>query len=316
MPVIALSTCYLQHKFKVNSYDMLYEAKQMGYDYVEISHSLPINAQEGVLKAVDEGFIKVASCHNFCPMPPVLSSKVPAPNIYSPASFNKKEAQLWLKYTLKTIEFAKQVKASAIVCHCGTLEHIFLPLDRNITKELKQDKPLSDIILSAKYQKIKEHYLKKSANKSQAYYKNIRQSLLKLEDSLKGSNINIAIENRDNAPELPFDWNLDKAHKDFFDDIAYTKSWHDIGHSKKRELYGLYNQEQLIKDTHKRIIGWHLQDCTNQGKDHLALGEGDVDFKRISKYFDKEKHLFIFELNNKQDRQKVIDSKKILEDLL
>ncbi len=286
----------------------------MGYDYVELGHSTPVFAREGILKALDEGFIKVSSCHNFCPMPPFAVG--PAPNMYSPATKSEAESTLWFRYTANTIAMAKEVEAKAIVCHCGQLTHFFRPLDATIYKLLEQDKKLAEIVEDKGYIKVKEKYIKKAGKRSQRHYAFIRENLLKLEELLKDSNINIGIENRDNPPELPFDWNLDQAHKDFFDDIPYAKSWHDVGHAKKRELYGLYNQEKLLEETRNRLIGWHLQDCDEEGKDHLALGEGCVDFKMLSKYFDKNKDLFIFEINNRQDRQKVIDSKKILEDLL
>ncbi len=35
----------------------------------ELSHGIRITLVPGILKAVEEGVIKVGSCHNFCPLP-------------------------------------------------------------------------------------------------------------------------------------------------------------------------------------------------------------------------------------------------------
>ena len=58
-PVISLSTSYLQRSFGADGYAMLEAAAALGYEYVEISHSTPISAVGGILKAVEDGVVKV-----------------------------------------------------------------------------------------------------------------------------------------------------------------------------------------------------------------------------------------------------------------
>ena len=67
-PVISLSTSYLQRSFGADGYAMLEATAALGYEYVEISHSTPISAVGGILKAVEDGVVKVSSTHNFCPL--------------------------------------------------------------------------------------------------------------------------------------------------------------------------------------------------------------------------------------------------------
>ena len=48
---------------------MLKEMAGLGFEYVELSHGIRITLVPGILKAVEEGIVKVASCNNFCPLP-------------------------------------------------------------------------------------------------------------------------------------------------------------------------------------------------------------------------------------------------------
>ena len=92
-PVISLSTSYLQRSFGADGYAMLEAAAALGYEYVEISHSTPIAAVGGILKAVEDGVVKVSSTHNFCPLPPFVTGA--APDLYSPSY--EELARIWRK---------------------------------------------------------------------------------------------------------------------------------------------------------------------------------------------------------------------------
>lgn len=96
-PVISLSTSYLQRSFGSDGYAMLEAAAALGYEYVEISHSTPISAVGGILKAVEDGVVKVSSTHNFCPLPPFVTGA--APDLYSPSTASDKESSQWLRHT-------------------------------------------------------------------------------------------------------------------------------------------------------------------------------------------------------------------------
>ena len=123
-PVISLSTSYLQSKYANDGYAMLCRAAELGYEYVELGHSTTNVSMEGIIKAVEEGVVKVSSLHNFCPIPPF--AKGATPNLFSPATKSKKESELWLRHTRNTLEFAGRFGAKAVVCHCGYLSYFFM----------------------------------------------------------------------------------------------------------------------------------------------------------------------------------------------
>lgn len=63
---------------------MLQEMADLGFEWVELSHGIKIVLVPGILKAVAEGVVKIASVHNFCPLPTGVMHA--APNHYMPSA--------------------------------------------------------------------------------------------------------------------------------------------------------------------------------------------------------------------------------------
>ena len=59
-PIISLSTSYLQSKYAGDGYAMLQRAAELGFEYVELGHSTTMASMEGIIKAVEEGVVKVS----------------------------------------------------------------------------------------------------------------------------------------------------------------------------------------------------------------------------------------------------------------
>src|SRR5688572_13665064 len=98
---------------------MLQEMAQLGFEHVELSHGIRITLVPGILRAVDEGVVKVRSTHNFCPLPTGIMRA--APNLFEPSSMDDGECNQWLRQTRRSIDFAAQLKASVLVCHLGSV---------------------------------------------------------------------------------------------------------------------------------------------------------------------------------------------------
>ena len=67
-PTLTLSTSWCSHRH-TDGYVMLREMADLGFSHVELSHGIRITLVPGILKAVEEGVIKIGSTHNFCPLP-------------------------------------------------------------------------------------------------------------------------------------------------------------------------------------------------------------------------------------------------------
>lgn len=147
-----------------------------------------------------------------------------------------------------------------------------------------------------------------------ADYKYISKNIRAIDEFAKGKNILIGLENREGADELPLDWNFEVLVDGLKNDTQ-AKSWHDVGHSMRKQLLGMGSQLDLVERTADSLIGWHLHDCTKEGKDHVAVGKGCIDFKALAKFFNPQKHIFTLELNRAVSPQDAADSLKRVQDL-
>ncbi len=312
-PIIALSTSYLQSKYEGDGYAMLQRAAEMGFEYVELGHSTTMSSIEGIIKGVEEGIVKVSSLHNFCPIPPFI--KGAAPNLFSPATKSKIESEQWLRHTKTTLEFAKQFNAKAVVCHLGFLSYFF----RSPTAKLEKFKAKykdEDVLENEKYLKLLAEFMASAKKRTEKIdYKCIEKNIRKISEFAAQNDILLGLENRESAEELPLDWNFEILINALKDDTQ-ARSWHDVGHSMRKQLEKMGEQTDLIERTQDSLIGWHLHDCSELGKDHIAIGKGIIDFKKISKYFDAQKHIFTLELNRAVRSADAVDSLKRVQDLL
>ena len=94
---------------------MAQEMAGLGFEYIELSHGIRITLVPGLLRAVEEGFVKIGSTHNFCPLPTGVIHA--APNLFEPSALDQREHDQWLRHTRRSIDFAAQIKARVLVCH-------------------------------------------------------------------------------------------------------------------------------------------------------------------------------------------------------
>src|SRR5689334_280673 len=100
--MFAFSTCWNSHRH-TDGREMLAEVRALGFEYAEIGHGTRITLVEGIQRAVVAGEMKIASLHNFCPLPVGITG--PAPDLYKPSSTDERERELAVRHTLKTIDF-------------------------------------------------------------------------------------------------------------------------------------------------------------------------------------------------------------------
>ena len=63
---------------------MLCEMAELGFTHVELSHGIRITLVPGIMRAIEEGVIKIGTTHNFCPLPTGVNSA--APNLFEPSA--------------------------------------------------------------------------------------------------------------------------------------------------------------------------------------------------------------------------------------
>jgi sugar phosphate isomerase/epimerase len=290
---------------------MLREMADHGFSRVELSHGIRISLVPGILKAAEEGIVKVGSTHNFCPLP--MGAFHAAPNFFQPSSPDARERDQWLRQTKRSIDFAEQVGASLLVCHLGSVRYLWLAPDRKAAAYLAAH---PDAVRSGDktYRELLGKTLVKFRRKMAPYWQRTQDSIRSVLDYASQKKIRLGLENRERFEELPLD-------ADFPGFLAGMPApspagyWHDSGHAHLKEGMGLINHRQQLQDNASRLLGFHLHDVDAEGNDHQAIGSGTVDFEMLSTFWRPE-HLFVIELSPRVTLEGMLESKKRVEALL
>lgn len=290
---------------------MLAEMRGLGFQRVELSHGIRVALVPGILRAVDEGLVAVSSVHNFCPLPATVSRA--APNLYEPSSRKKSELALWLHYSKQSVEFAKRVGASHLVMHSGS-QRFWL---RNPAEVL--DDPAAP---PAAREKALARLLAKNGIGGKA----MRRLALAYRDLIpyaSAHGVLLGAENREGTLELPLDRDF-PAFLAELDDISSEgfrlgdqclHYWHDTGHARIKHLAGLLDHESHLASVADRLIGLHLHDVDESGKDHQVPGTGTVDFAMVRRYV-QDHHTLVLEPSPALTEEEIVRSREYLLEVL
>lgn len=290
---------------------MLQEMAGMGFDYVELSHGIRITLVPGILKAVEDGVIKIASCHNFCPLPAGVTHA--APNLYLPSSADARERDQWLRHSKRTIDFAHQVKAPKVVLHLGSVEFFwFNPVGK--IEDYVASHPATDLAADGACQKLLAKSLAKLKARQPRYWENTKQGLAELLPYAQQKGVVLGFENREKFEELP----LDADHPDLITAMGKPGAcgyWHDTGHAQIKQNMGLLNHREHLEKNAPNAIGFHLHDVSAEGRDHQPIGSGKIDFEMVSTFWRPE-HTLVIELHPRLTPEEVRSSKQRVEQLV
>jgi len=290
---------------------MLREIADLGFEWVELSHGIRITLAPGILKAVQEGMIKVASCHNFCPLPNGVGH--PAPNLYRPSAADRRERVQWLRHTRRTVEFARQVGARKLVLHLGSVEFFWFHPGRKLDAYLGAH-PAANRAGDAGYRKVLTKSLARLQERQPPFWAHTLASLRELLPFAEEQGVMLGFENREGFEELP----LDADHPALIAALARPGGggyWHDTGHAQIKEDLGIINHREHLEKNAPNAIGFHLHDVSEGGRDHQAIGSGRIDFEMVS-HFWRPDHSLVIELSPRLTREEVLASKQRVEELV
>lgn len=309
-PVVALSTCWNSPRH-TDGYEMLREAADLGFEWVELSHGVRITLVPGILKAVEAGLVRVSSCHNFCPLPTgVLHA---APNLYMPSARDSRERSQWQRHTRRTVDFAKQVGARKVVLHLGAVDFPWFNPARKIARRTASD-PGRDFSSDAGFQRVIEKSMRRIRERMPDYWRNTRECLEELLPYVAERGAQLGVENRESIVELP----LDADHGELLDGLGrpdVVGYWHDTGHAHLKERLGLLRHREHLERNAARLIGFHLHDVGADGRDHQRPGAGAVDFEMVSGFWRPE-HTLVIELSPRLSPDEVRASKERVDALV
>ena len=290
---------------------MLREIADLGFTHAELSHGIRIVLVPGILRAVEEGVIKISSTHNFCPLPTGVTQA--APNLFEPSEREHKEHEQWLRHTKRSLDFAAQVKAKVCVLHLGSVKFWFFPPSRKLKAYLE-----SHIEATAsgdvKYRQLLRKSCEQMRAKMPAAWKQVIASLGEVNAYANERGIRLGCENREKFEELPLDDDFPALFEALGEGTA-CGYWHDTGHAAIKVGMGLINHQDHLAKNAPRLLGFHLHDVNAKGKDHQPIGAGRIDFEMISSFWRPE-HLLTLELSPRTTPEDIAESKRRVDALI
>ena len=290
---------------------MAREMAGLGFEFIELSHGIRITLVPGILKAVEEGVVKIGSTHNFCPLPTGVIHA--APNLFQPSSREYQEHDQWVRHTKRSIDFAAQVKARVLVCHLGSVGFLwFNPADRLAAYADRH--PGAKLAGDAAYQRLLAKAFVRLRQKMGPFWAQTQASVNEILGYAAQQGIRLGFENREKFDELP----LDDDYAGFLAGLpaeAPVGYWHDTGHADIKQTMGVIDHRAHLEKMAPRLIGFHLHDVNAEGRDHQGIGTGQIDFAMVSRFWRPE-HLLVIELSPRIAVEDVRSSKERVEALL
>jgi sugar phosphate isomerase/epimerase len=295
---LALSTVW-SGKNTEDGHRIVAEAKELGFDAIELHHSLKATTVKQILDEKERGNIQITSLHSFCPAVQGLKTGKPAPEPFSLSSLDTYERRSALKYALNTINFARLFQAQAIILHCGWV--VMEDLAGDLAKMYRQGEKGTD-----QYTKLKSEFLKKRRKKIGRHLDRLFMGLEILAGEAEKQNVKIGIENRYFPSEIPSFDEIGQIMEKF--EGAPIFYWHDVGHAQVIEELGFAEHTQYLESYQDKLIGIHLHDHIGLA-DHKVPYTGTFDFEKLTPFVkpDTIKSLEIFVAATEDELQNGID---------
>jgi sugar phosphate isomerase/epimerase len=290
---------------------MLREIANLGFTHAELSHGIRIVLLPGVIRAVEEGVIKISSTHNFCPLPTGITQS--APNLFEPSVSDHREHEQWLRHTKRSLDFAAQMKSRVLVMHLGSVKFFWLNPARKL-KAFVRKNPTVTVPEDKAYQAVLKKSCEKLRGRMGPYWEQVKASIEQVREYAVTKNIKLGFENREKFEELPLDDDFDA----LIGGMAQPSTagyWHDTGHADIKQSMGMLHHKLHLEKNAPRLLGFHLHDVSADGKDHQPIGAGRIDFNMISSFWCPE-HLLTLELSPRVKIEDVVSSKARVEELI
>ena len=198
----------------------------------------------------------VGSVHAFCPVP--ISAPCGYPELYHLASFDENEYRVALVHVRRNIEFAADIGADTLVLHAGRVScAAWLPWRHEGNRRRRGAK------LVAAFKPV----------------------LAQLADDLERRGVTLALENLPYPEGFPDETEIEALAG------GRVRPWFDTGHDFVRARNGW----KRAVENPSAPVGMHLSDSRGND-DHLAPGEGRVDFAALKPLALAARHL-VFEPN-------------------
>lgn len=280
--VNVFSTCYFGKKFKDGN-SLCDAVRELGFDTIEASHGLPLSLLPGIISSVEEGRIKVAGVHNFCPAPMEVPGD--APDFYRFTSHRAEDRERAMRLTQETLQVAQRLGARYVVLHMGEVElfrghHATHTLERMVRH---------GYLSTHEYAVTKGDIVRKRTKLAPLYVERARAALHELAELARPAGLVLGVEGRSHLEQVPGEAEMLRLMEEFKDDPA-VMYWHDFGHIQRKHNLRLLNHDRYLRTLAPYLYGAHINDVQWPQRDHRApFFGGDVDFDTLlPRYFSQD----------------------------
>ncbi|MBM3858614.1 MAG: TIM barrel protein [Verrucomicrobia bacterium] len=303
--MLALSTCWNASRH-TDGKAMLEEVRSLGFEYAELGHNTSIALLPGVQAAVKAGVIKVASLHNFCPLPVGITGM--APDCYVPSALDDRERDQALRHTLRTLEFAASVGATVVVLHLGYIPMHWPNRPRRLMAMYAEGQERTPA-----FEQLRQKTLLARERKRKKHFAQVCRVLDRLVPRVKELKLKLGMETRMCVHEIPSEDEADSLIRCYGEDaLTY---WFDNAHGQIRENMGLLQQEAVLERFRGRMAGMHLQDFAPPLLDHMPAGAGEYRFERLTPFLN-DGMIVSWEIHGQWEPQMIADGARRVHALL
>lgn len=246
---------------------MIEEILGLGISAVELGYDLRIDLVEGVKKMAERGAVRVLSVHNFCPVP--LGVSRGHPEIYTPASTDPQTREKAIVHMTRTIQFAAEMGAKAVVAHAGNVD---MPhMSRELIEWCRSNQQYTPA-----YEKLKMKVLVTREKKAGRQLDYLKASIDRLLPELEKNRIVLAFENLPTWEAIPTELEIEKLMQQY--NSPWLRCWFDFGHAQIRQNLGFINSERWVERLSPWIAGAHIHDVAPPVHDHVMPPHGHIPF--------------------------------------
>jgi len=269
--MLSLSTCWNSHRHE-DGEKIAYEARSLGFEWIELSHGLKVTHLPGLLRAVAESIIKVSSVHNFCPSP--VEVMMDAPDAYEFTSHREADRIRAMDLTEKTMETSAKVGASRVVVHLGSVAM------KPYTEKLEAITHAGGIY-SREYTNAKLDFVAAREKASRFYLDRARAALDELLPLCAQYRLALCVETRSHYEQVPDEREMLLLLEAYRDAPGFGL-WHDFGHVQRKANLGLLDHAEFLASIAPRLLGCHVHDVEWPAKDHrIPFTTGGVNFDAL-----------------------------------
>ncbi len=266
---IALSTMYAQQKRFDNGADFARYAADAGYDAIEVSHS---TSPEKLREILDSGILPVTSIHQPAPLVEVDGGK--SNHDLNLASTKRSEHARAVRHALRSIEWAAEAGASALVVHLGEVEGSFSGTTAELYRLFRQHG-----IRDNRAAEARAEMEQRRAEAAPANLEVARAALEQLVEAARPHGILIGIENRLDYHQIPLPAESIALMEGFTpDEVGH---WHDTGHAEVLDRLGFLPHRAWFDEVGDRLVGAHVHDVRGV-VDHRAPGTAQLDWEMVA----------------------------------